>query len=679
MLALLFGSFHLNSQTFYSNDFEVWQNNRPTGWNGVNTSLDPLSIFQSSQSQSGNYSLNIKDQFVSDFKYISTDSIYIHARKTYEISFWAKGKGGLGLEIYYSNGDFTQIFQENNINNSDWKNYKCYYYASHINDSICVELSLGFSNIFSLDGIFIDNLKIKELDNSKALDINNINARVFSDGSLFNNSLLGRNIEHSAGASFFVPDGNTSKSTIYKGNIWIGAKDVADNLFVSAETFYDNIFSYGPITNNYLDENYINRYNRVWEVSKSEIAYHINNYYNSGYIIPENITSWPGNGEGNESDIIAPYCDVNMNGVYDPENGDYPAIRGDKALFFVFNDISDRNTVDFGDGLGLEIKAMAFAYSDTMDEDLRNTIFISYEISNLSPNNYSNTYFGVFNDMDLGYGADDYMGFDSVFSMMYAYNGKAIDGPNAEAFNGIPPVQGSMLLNHTASKFISFESSNSTIIGHPSTNENFYNYLLGNKFNGLPITYGENGLNDNNPIASYMFSGYPELNSGWSELDVGNIAGDRRGILSYGPFNLNSGNKVCFDIAYPYAFDNSATTPQGSLPLLRQRAQNIKTFYDAQEFECGFKDVSIKEFDIIDNNNYTLYPNPNRGSFSIRSQEKILDSRIEIYSIIGNKIYAKNISSFNQYITLNIASGVYTYRIISKQSTLKQGKIIISK
>ncbi|MDD2288699.1 MAG: T9SS type A sorting domain-containing protein, partial [Bacteroidales bacterium] len=364
--------------------------------------------------------------------------------------------------------------------------------------------------------------------------------------------------------------------------------------------------------------------------------------------------------------------------VYDPENGDYPAIRGDEALFFVFNDISDRNTVDYGEGLGLEIKAMAFAYSDTTDEDLRNTIFISYEISNLSSNNYSDTYFGLFNDMDLGYGLDDYMGFDSVNSMMYVFNGKAIDGPAEEAFDGVPPVQGAMLLNQNASKFISYVNSTHPLIGYPSTNQNYYNYLMGNKLNGSPITYGENGLNENNPPTNFMYTGYPELNSGWNELDANNPSGDRRGIFSYGPFDLNSGNKICFDIAYPYALDNTTTTPQGSLTLLRQRAQNIKTFYETQEFECGFTDVGIEEVNNSEKK-YILYPNPNTGSFRISSQELIPNTRIEIYSIIGKKIYERNINSLNQEITLDFRSGVYTFRIISKQTTIKQGKIIISK
>lgn len=680
LVALLFGVNFLNAQVIYSFDFESWQNNHPTGWNGVNTSLDDSCVFQSSASHFGNHSLEIQKQTLTEHKYISTDGFYLPPQKAFQISIWAKGKGDIRIGAYYCTNSFIPIYRESAMDTGEWVEHKFWFFTYDKNDSTCIELSLGFANIQSGNSVFIDNIKIKELDNySKVLDINNIRARIFSDGALFNNSrLYNRATQHTSTAGLLVPYGDTLKATIFKSNLWIGALGQDSNLLVSAETYYDNVFSYGPITNNYSDENFIDKYNRVWKIGKDEINYHKNNYNSYNYTMPEIISSWPGNGGANESDIIAPYCDVNNNSIYDPQNGDYPAIRGDQALFFVFNDVWDRNTYIFGNGLGLQIKGMAFAYSDTTDEDLRNTIFISYEISNLSSNNYTNTYLGLFNDIEIGYGLDDYMGFDSTLNMMYAYNGKLIDGPSEEAFSGIPPVQGAMLLNHSASKFIVFENSSNEFIGVPKTKQSLYNYLSGNKLNGLPITFGDDALNDNNPPTNFMYTGYPELNTGWSELSNNNPPMDRRGISSYGPFDLNSNEKICFDIAYPYAFDNTATTPQGSLPLLRQRAQNIKTFYDNQEFECGFTDVGIEEVNNSEKK-YILYPNPNTGSFRISSQELIPNTRIEIYSIIGNKVYERNINSLNQEITLDFRSGVYTYRIISKQTTIKQGKIIISK
>lgn len=681
LLAILFGVNFLHGQIIHTFDFESWQNNHPTGWNGTYTALDDSCIFQSSQSHSGNYSLEVQKQTLTEHKYISTNSFYLAPEKAFQISVWAKGKGDMRIGAYYCNESFTAIYRQTAMDTSDWVEHKFWFFTYGRNDSTCIEFCLGFANIQAGNSIIIDDIKINELDEySKVLDINNLKARIFADGALFNNSrLYGRGTQHTSTAGLLIPYGDSLKATIYKGNLWIGALNQDNNLCVSSESYYDNVFSYGPITNDYTDENYINKYNRVWKISKDEINYHRNNYNTSGYSMPDVISSWPGNGGANESDTIAPYCDVNNNGIYDPESGDYPAIRGDQALFFVINDVWDRNTSVFGNGLGLQIRGMAFAYLDPTNEDLKNTMFISYEIRNLSPNNYTNTYLGLFNDIEIGYGLDDYMGFDSTLNMMYAYNGKLIDGPGEGAYSGMTPVQGEMLLNHSASKFIVFENSTNEFIGVPRTKEHFYNYLSGKKLNGLPITYGENALNDTNSPTNFMYTGYPELNIGWSELSNNNTPMDRRGISSFGPFDLNSGEKICLDIAFPYALDNSATTPQGSLPLLRQRAQNIKTFYDSKGFECGFNDLAIKEVSSIKNNIFSLYPNPNSGKFILRSQELVPDSRIEIYSIIGNKIYTKDIYSTNQDISLDIRSGVYTYRIISKEITIKQGKIIISK
>lgn len=67
---------------------------------------------------------------------------------------------------------------------------------------------------------------------------------------------------------------------------------------------------------------------------------HRNNVGNAGYQVPANIANWPGNGEvafGYDANL-APYHDVNNNGIYDPAQGDYPKFLGDEALWMVYND-----------------------------------------------------------------------------------------------------------------------------------------------------------------------------------------------------------------------------------------------------------------------------------------------------------------------------------------------------
>ncbi|MBK8414466.1 MAG: hypothetical protein IPL22_08125 [Bacteroidetes bacterium] len=38
------------------------------------------------------------------------------------------------------------------------------------------------------------------------------------------------------------------------------------------------------------------------------------------------------------SRVLAPFADFNSNGIYDPQNGDYPYILGDESIYSIFND-----------------------------------------------------------------------------------------------------------------------------------------------------------------------------------------------------------------------------------------------------------------------------------------------------------------------------------------------------
>jgi hypothetical protein len=78
----------------------------------------------------------------------------------------------------------------------------------------------------------------------------------------------------------------------------------------------------------------------------------------------------------------------------------------------------------------------------------------------------------------------------------------------------------------------------------------------------------------------------------------------------------------------------------------------------------------------------TIYPNPSSGIFTIQSSVISSQSLIEIYNVLGEKVYSQfNIqqSTFN----INLSSqpdGVYLYRAINGDGVLLgQGKLIISR
>jgi hypothetical protein len=80
-------------------------------------------------------------------------------------------------------------------------------------------------------------------------------------------------------------------------------------------------------------------------------------------------------------------------------------------------------------------------------------------------------------------------------------------------------------------------------------------------------------------------------------------------------------------------------------------------------------------------NNVSLYPNPNNGKFNleITNYEAGTVSMLEVYNMLGEKIYAANVNAVNTQIDLsNKASGVYMYRLINETGTqISTGKFIV--
>ncbi|TDE06880.1 endonuclease [Flavobacterium sandaracinum] len=78
---------------------------------------------------------------------------------------------------------------------------------------------------------------------------------------------------------------------------------------------------------------------------------------------------------------------------------------------------------------------------------------------------------------------------------------------------------------------------------------------------------------------------------------------------------------------------------------------------------------------ISDRDAIVIYPNPSHGTFSVNHSNKMYS--IEIYSIIGQKIYSEENSTKSEITVPNIASGTYLVRItIDSDSVIK--KLIIN-
>jgi hypothetical protein len=393
------------------------------------------------------------------------------------------------------------------------------------------------------------NITIQKYD---TLNINNINALVNSNGILFQGFL--NNL-------FETPSGSGINSN-FASSIWLGGIDDDDLFHMAGGRFHEYTdWGFGPISNDYSSVEYDTTYNRVWKINKSDIDYHILHWSDVGYIVPGSISLWPN---------IADYVDFNNDGIYNPENGDYPQIMGDQAILCIFNDVINEATQN-RNKMNVQVHALVYAYNAPSDSALNNTIFTQYKIYNKSDNNYRNVYLGVYDDIDIGDAFDDYVGVDTLSSSFYIYNG---DNSDLD-FGTVTPSASSVTFlssKMTSSTYYTNDINNS-IMADPETSIDYYNTMRGLWRDGSPYTEGGNGYGGTTPV-KYVFPGYPLTPTSWNEAYVSNVPGDRRGVGIVGPFAIDTGANLCIDVAYINAIDYNGTNITSVKELLN-RAQYI--------------------------------------------------------------------------------------------------------
>jgi len=324
------------------------------------------------------------------------------------------------------------------------------------------------------------------------LDINNVRCRINTGGDMW------WDLPGGIGAQYFIPKSGTATS-MFSGSLWIGGLDINNQLKLAALRYRQvgNDYWSGPLTTDgtaAVDQETCSKYDKHYPITRLEVDEFLSWWISDnktvdfpGYSIPKSIIDWPAHGDVAklQSYYLAPFRDVDGDGEYDPNNGDYPyydiknelcpinfagdpnyipartmeeeltnykvplvgsilvdqVIKGDQTLWWIFNDKGNTHTETQGSPIGMEVRAQAFAFAT--NDEINNMTFYSYEIINRSTFELTQTYFCPWVDTDLGYAWDDFVGCDVLRGLGYCYNGKAIDGSGEpSAYGSQPPAIG---------------------------------------------------------------------------------------------------------------------------------------------------------------------------------------------------------------------------------------------
>ena len=288
-------------------------------------------------------------------------------------------------------------------------------------------------------------------------------------------------------------------------------------------------------------------------------------------------------------DLGAPYYDVDDNGIYNPvldstgmpipavydgdgnliEGGDYPGFAdADQVLWFVINDNNESRVKSLygSPTLGLEVQITVWAYHQP-DHPTDQTVFKKYKIINKSGYTIDSMYIAQWSDPDLGDYDDDLVGCDSLLECAFVYNGSDTDR-EFDDYGVKPPAVGYLLLQGpvVSSPGDSAWHEGRIIYGYKNLHMTSFTYLgpalswtdpaFGN-YNGTlqwynllrgfaPTTDVENVTwfeHTTGPKqgqrTKFPLDGDPVKGTG--DIDgVNEVPGERRLILSCGPFNLTN-------------------------------------------------------------------------------------------------------------------------------------------
>lgn len=462
------------------------------------------------------------------------------------------------------------------------------------------------------------------------LDINNVRAKILNGGDMWWDLFGNQEARYAVPKP---PVGQVGPSSQFASSIWVGGYDAGGSLKSAAQTyrqFGGNDYWPGPLTSTAtITPSTCIAWDKFYKINRVDVE----TYYNWAIIgvgqnpllgtpAMEVINNWPAYGP--EGQPLAPYYDVNADGFYDPSSGDVPdfditgtrgcdaQLYGDQCLFWVFNDKGNVHTETGGASIGLEIQAQAFAFAT--NDELNNATFYKYKIINKSSFRLDSTFFGVWDDADLGWYKDDYVGCDVGLGFGILYNGVAVDGTGqATAYGANPPAIGidffegpfadpdgldndvasvpSSFLNYGDGiadnerlgmcKFMYFNNTGSPVNGNPTAGDDFYQYLTGTWRNGTRITYGGDGTTGS-VGCNYMFPGLtdpsgfgvggnlnnPVVMPNWDEVSENNVPDDRRFLQSAGPFTLQPGAVNVITIGVPWARATQGG-PLASVALLK--------------------------------------------------------------------------------------------------------------
>ncbi|MFT5746354.1 MAG: hypothetical protein ACI920_001732 [Saprospiraceae bacterium] len=478
----------------------------------------------------------------------------------------------------------------------------------------------------------------------------------------------------------------TEAATIFVTGLWIGGIDPGGNLKETVVTYdEDTGFRAGPVQllNDFPDSTVCNNWDKIWTVSREEIETHLADLADNGFIDAPiiSIFSWPANGNTDFESIegfplpegsfgLAPFFDKNGDGNYEPEEGDFPLPIGlsenalpQEVTYCLFNDARLPTASSSFDPLQFQIGQTTYVYDCEANNALNNTVFVTYQMTNMAAESIDSLHIGMFVDFDLGCYYDDYIGSDTIRNAFFAYNEDNIDGISMGVCDGTPtfgenpPVQAITFLNKPLSYFTYHSTSGQSMGSDPNSPIEYYRYLTGSWRDGSPLEFGGDGYQEGTTPTAHAFPDDPNNPDGWSMNTTNLNALDRRAVGSSKVGILQPGQSFSIDMAFTYVREQSASNLE-NVTAMYDHIDQVQAAYDNGFFgDC--MPTATTNLAAVDYN-FEIYPNPASDMLTIKFPNFTLKT-IRLMDVTGQIILEKS-GQFQYETSLDLSQfskGVY--------------------
>ena len=546
--------------------------------------------------------------------------------------------------------------------------------------------------------LFISNRLFAQINLPQEAEITTgqVTARVATTGALINDFLVP------------APAGDSMISLLGEVSMWMGGKDPGGYLFMAIQR------------KDSLNDQFVGGFRGIpqskgiWKITKAELKAHWADFADNGHIDNpiSSIYAWPAahnpfsmalNGFSTDTldkKITASFQDLNNDGIYNPDDGDYPfgaeigIFHSPTDLLFTPFHVNLKSKYQVNASKLLDCSAMVFSYDCDDANFLEAAAFCRVSSVYRSPDPLDEFYLAFFVDGNIGGKDDDYVGSNLYSENIYFYNGDNFD---ENGFGSATPMLAFNTLTVLLDTFSDYIDTK-TIISiyptyeippphqgteYPTQDVEYYRYMQGKWLDGLPLTFGGNGKNGVQPTP-YIFQGNPADPTEWSEVSEHNIPGDRHSLLSTGPITLlpNAHNQSLFSL--------TSIPPNPIVIQIEDMNSYLGAHFGYFYFdyfppeESPFDTITClhptTSTNLVSKHPVRLFPNPAHDQITLQTEDAEVAS-ISLYSILGVPEWINNYPNL-QETTLQIPvkslpPGIHLLQCIWKDGYRKTWKIQI--